>query len=92
MLFDAVLPLRLPAAPTAANGSVTLRPMVDRDGFFGDPADHTITPVAESKAPAKPVACLPNACLARAWLAVVTGKPFEEPPRSGPETIGRSRR
>jgi len=76
MLFDAVLPLRLPETGAAADGTVTLRALSDKDGFYGDPADRTIAPVAGAKPPAKPVAWLPNERLANAWLAVVTGKPF----------------
>jgi hypothetical protein len=37
----------------------------------------TFQPVGDSKAPAYPVAWLPTERLARAWQAVITGKPFD---------------
>ena len=77
MLFDAVLPLRLSDTGASADGTVTLRALSDKDGFYGDPADHTIAAVAGAKPPSKPVAWLPNERLAKAWQAVVSGKPFE---------------
>jgi len=77
MLFDAVLPRRLPETGASADGTVTLRALSDKDGFYGDPADHTIAPVAGAKSPSKPVAWLPNERLAKAWQAVVSGKPFD---------------
>ena len=77
MLFDAVLPLRLPETGATADGTVALRALSDKDGFYGDPGDHTIAPVASAKPPSKPVAWLPTERLAKAWLAVVTGKAFD---------------
>jgi hypothetical protein len=44
---------------------------------FGDAKAGTIQPVGESKTPATPTVWLPTERVAKAWLAVVTGKPFD---------------
>ncbi|HYM21608.1 MAG TPA: hypothetical protein VEU08_00290 [Vicinamibacterales bacterium] len=73
MFFEDMLAARLPAA-----GSTALRPVDEKAGFFGDVKSGDIQPVADSKAPTTPVAWLPNARIAQAWQAVITGKPFSD--------------
>jgi poly(3-hydroxybutyrate) depolymerase len=69
MFFDDVLALRL------SGGG--LKPIADKAGFIGDLEAHTFQAVADSPAPAVPTAWLPTERIARAWQAVVSGKPFE---------------
>jgi len=72
MFFEDVLALRQdPAAPNA------LKPLDEQSGFYGDIAGRTIRPAAGSRPPATPHVWLPTERTARAWLAVVTGAPFE---------------
>ncbi len=71
MFFEDMLAARLPAAPGG-----TLRPLDEKSGLIGDLKSLTVGPIAE-KPPAAPTAWLPNARIAKAWQAVVTGKPFE---------------
>jgi dienelactone hydrolase len=68
MFFADVMAMRL--------GSGALTPMDASAGFIGDLAAATIRPAAGAAAPAVPTAWLPTERLARAWQAVVTGKPF----------------
>jgi hypothetical protein len=53
-----------------------MTPMNASAGFIGDLAAGTIQPAAGTAAPAVPTAWLPTERLARAWQAVVTGRPF----------------
>lgn len=69
MFFDDVLALRL--------GGGEVKPIADKAGFIGDLKAHTFQAVADSPAPAVPTAWLPTERIARAWQAVVSGKPFE---------------
>jgi hypothetical protein len=71
MFFEDMLAARLPSAGSE------LRPVVEKDGFFGDVKSGELTPVVDAKPPTAPVAWLPNGRIARAWQAVITGKPFE---------------
>jgi poly(3-hydroxybutyrate) depolymerase len=72
LYFEDVLALRQdPASPTA------LKPLDEKAGFYGDLRERTIRPVGDSRAPATPHVWLPTERSARAWLAVVTGQPFE---------------
>ena len=73
IFFEEMLALRLPES-TAADA--TLRALPEKSGFFGDLKTHDFRPVAESKPPTAPMAWLPTERVARAWHAVVTGKPF----------------
>lgn len=70
MFFEDVLAMRL--------SGDALMPVPDKAGFIGDLSAVTFTPVAESKPPAVPTAWLPTERIARAWQAVVAGKPFEQ--------------
>ncbi len=70
MFFADVLALRL--------ASGTLGPMNAAAGFIGDLGAATFQPAAGLPAPGVPTAWLPTERLARAWQAVVTGKPFEQ--------------
>ena|SRR5579872_3942711 len=71
MFFEDMLAARLPAP-----GSTALRSVDEKAGFYGDVKSGDIQAVADSKAPTAPVAWLPNARIAHAWQAVITGKPF----------------
>jgi poly(3-hydroxybutyrate) depolymerase len=77
MLFEDVLPLRVPDA-IATNGPVTLKPIEPKSGFIGDLKAMTTKPTAEAGTLSAPTSWLPTARLARAWVAVVTGAPFDE--------------
>jgi dienelactone hydrolase len=68
MFFAEVMAMRL------ASGA--LAPVDASAGFLGDLAAATIQPAAGAAAPAVPTAWLPTERLARAWQAVVTGRPF----------------
>jgi poly(3-hydroxybutyrate) depolymerase len=68
MFFEDML-----AARVAPDG---LKPLNEKAGFVGDPKAMTIQPVGD-KAPTSPTAWLPDERMARAWQAVVSGKPFE---------------
>jgi len=70
MFFADVLALRL------SSGSLT--PVDAAAGFVGDLASATFQPAAGVTAPSVPTAWLPTERIARAWQAVVTGKPFEQ--------------
>jgi poly(3-hydroxybutyrate) depolymerase len=74
MFFEDVLPLRLPADGAVGTG---LRPIDEASGYVGDLKTMTYQPAAGMKAPGAPTAWLPTERLARAWQAVVSGKPFE---------------
>jgi dienelactone hydrolase len=67
MLFDDMISARLPG----------LKPLDEKLGYIGDPKTGSIQPLGDAKLPTTPTVFLPNARLARAWQAVVTGKPFD---------------
>ncbi len=69
MFFEDVLAMRL--------GGDTMTPVRDKAGFIGDLKAVTFQPVAGAPAPTVPTAWLPTERIAKAWQAVVTGKPFE---------------
>jgi hypothetical protein len=71
-----MLAARLPASAGTAD-MPTLKPVDEQAAYFGDVKDRTIQPAAGVKEPATPTVWLPDARVARAWQAVVTGKPFE---------------
>ena len=73
MFFEEMLALRLPENAT----ETTLRPLADKSGFFGDGKTMTFEPAGAAKPPTAPVSWLPTEKLARTWLAIVSGKPFE---------------
>jgi hypothetical protein len=68
MLFEDMLAARLPG-PKAID---------EKTGYFGDPKTGAIQPIGESKTPQTPTAWLPTERVAKAWQAVVTGRPFEQ--------------
>ena len=70
MFFEDVLAVRL--------AGDTLVPVPDKVGFIGDLNAVTFQPVVTAAAPTVPTAWLPSERLAKAWQAVVTGKPFEQ--------------
>ncbi len=67
MLFEDMIAARLPG----------LKPIDEKLGYIGDPKTGSIQPLGDAKLPTTPTVFLPNARLAKAWQAVVTGKPFE---------------
>ena len=69
MFFEDILAMRL--------SGETMTPVPDKAGFIGDLKGVTFQPVAEAKPPTVPTAWLPTERIARAWQAVLTGKPFE---------------
>jgi poly(3-hydroxybutyrate) depolymerase len=71
MFYEDVLTLRL------GEGS-TLKPLVEKAGFLGDPKLKTYHAVADGSAPTYPAAWLPTERVARAWKAMVTEQPFEQ--------------
>jgi len=71
IFFEDVLPLRVGETPG-------LKPMTEKSGFLGDPKTKTFQAVGEGAAPVYPTAWLPTIRVARAWLAMVTEKPFEQ--------------
>jgi hypothetical protein len=77
ILFEEVLPLRLPDA-IASSGPVALKAIDPKSGFIGDLKAMTTKPIAEAGTLSGPTAWLPTARLARGWVAVVTGAPFDQ--------------
>jgi dienelactone hydrolase len=75
MLFEDMIAARLPGA--SGGEGPGLKPLDEKRGFFGDLKTAAIQPVGDSKPPSTPTVWLPNERLARAWQAVVTGKPFD---------------
>ncbi len=75
LFFEDVLPLRLDGAATA--GARALRQIDEKSGFVGDLKAQTFQPAAAAGTPSAPTAWLPTERVARAWQAVVSGKPFE---------------
>lgn len=71
VFFEDVLALRL--------GKDGLQPIAKGTGYIGDPKTMSIQPVSAGRPPAYPVAWLPSERVARAWLAMETGKPFDPP-------------
>lgn len=69
MFFEDVMSLRL-----GADG--TLKPLAEKDGWYGDIHAKTISAAGAQKAPVAPTAWLPTERLAKAWLAVITDTPF----------------
>jgi poly(3-hydroxybutyrate) depolymerase len=69
MFFEDVLAMRL--------GGDAVTPVPDKSGFIGDLKAVTFQPVATATAPTVPTSWLPTERIARAWQAVVTGKPFD---------------
>jgi poly(3-hydroxybutyrate) depolymerase len=69
MFFEDVMAIRL-----VEDG---IKSVPDKSGFVGDLKAVTFQPVAGATAPAVPTAWLPTERIARAWQAVVSGKPFE---------------
>lgn len=73
IFFEDVLALR--QDPSAPN---TLRALDEKAGYYIDIADRTIQAAASARPPSTPHVWLPTERTARAWLAVVTGAPFEQ--------------
>ena len=70
VLFDDALALRL-------GDGAAMKPIAEKSGFIGDFKSKTFRAVADSATPGFPTAWLPTARTARAWQAMVTGKPLE---------------
>ena len=75
MLFEDMIAARLPG-PSGVEGP-GLKPLDEKLGYVGDPKTGSIHPIGDAKLPSTPTVFLPNERLARAWQAVVTGKPFD---------------
>jgi poly(3-hydroxybutyrate) depolymerase len=72
MFFDDVLPMRM-----SAGGKLDM--LDPAKGWQGDLAKHTVAPVmAGSKLPDEPTVWLPTERMAKAWVAVENGMPFEK--------------
>ena len=56
---------------------VRCSPWSESAGFLGDFKTRTIQPLTETKTPNYPTAWLPTVRIAKAWLSLVTEKPFE---------------
>jgi hypothetical protein len=76
LLFEDVLPLRLPEHASSGNEPVTLRPIAEKSGYLGDLKARTFQKQGDANAPNYPTAWLPTARVAAAWEALVTEKPF----------------
>ncbi len=74
--FEDVLALRLAAEDGAS--SATLRPLSETSGWLGDLDALAIRPAAGDKTGTATAVWLPTERVARAWLAVVSGKPFPQ--------------
>lgn len=73
MFFDDVLPMRI------TSGSATLKPLDAAKGWQGDLAKHTVAAVTPgAKMPEEPTVWLPTERMAKAWVAVENGTPFEK--------------
>jgi poly(3-hydroxybutyrate) depolymerase len=73
MFFDDVLPMRI------TSGSSTLKPLDAAKGWQGDLAKHTVAALAPgAKMPEEPTVWLPTERMAKAWVAVENGAPFEK--------------
>ena len=73
MFFDDVLPMRI------TSGSAKLKPLDPATGWQGDLAKHTVAAVAPgAKLPDEPTVWLPTERMAKAWVAVENGTPFEK--------------
>lgn len=69
MFFEDVLPLRL--------GLTSLKPIDEKTGFIGDARTQSYKPIAAAGALNAPTSWLPTERIARAWQAVISGKPFD---------------
>jgi poly(3-hydroxybutyrate) depolymerase len=71
MFFEDILSLRLDEAGA-------LRPLAEKAGFLGDPKLRVVRPMSAGLAPDYPTAWLPSERVARAWLAMLTERPFNQ--------------
>jgi hypothetical protein len=71
IFYEDVLSLRL--SETGA-----LKPLAEKTGFLGDPKSKSFRPMSEGAAPNYPTAWLPTERVARAWVGMMTGQPFEQ--------------
>lgn len=78
IFFEDVLSLRLDPSPADSGRQTGLRPMAERSGFIGDFKSRSFQSAAESGTPNYPPSWLPRLRVARAWQALVTGKPFDQ--------------
>jgi dienelactone hydrolase len=78
MLYEDVLPLRVPEHTASPDGAVQLTPLAERSGFLGDFAAKTVEKQGDRDAPSRPTAWLPTARVAAGWQAMLTEKPFEK--------------
>jgi dienelactone hydrolase len=76
IFFDEVLSLRLGGTSQAGKDMTALKEIADGSGFVGEFATKTFQSEG-TDLPDHPNAWLPSMRVARAWQALVTGKPFE---------------
>jgi dienelactone hydrolase len=76
VLFEDVLPLRLPERAPGVKEQGTLRPIPEKSGYLGDLKARTFQKQGDAAAPNYPTAWLPTLRVATAWEAMVTEKPF----------------
>jgi poly(3-hydroxybutyrate) depolymerase len=76
MLFEDVLPLRLPDGTSPGKEQSALRPIAEKSGFLGDLKTRTFEKQGDAAAPNHPTAWLPTLRVAQAWEAMVADTPF----------------
>ena len=76
MLFEDVLPLRLPERVPDAKEQGSLRPLAEKSGYLGDLKARTFQKQGDAAPPNHPTAWLPTLRVATAWEAMLTDKPF----------------
>ncbi len=81
IFFEDILPLRLPETGSDGRGAIALKPLVASSGYLGDLKARTFQPQGQMNAPGVPTAWLPTERVAKAWQAMLTGRPFD-PPRA----------
>lgn len=76
MLFEDVLPMRLPERAAGVKEAAVLRPITEKSGYLGDLKARTFQKQGDAAAPNYPTAWLPTLRVATAWEAMLTEKPF----------------
>lgn len=75
--FEDMLPLRLPERAWSGSEPSALRSIPEKSGFLGDLKAKTFHALGNTDAPNYPTAWLPTERVARAWVAMMTEKPFD---------------
>ena len=77
VFFEDVLPLRLPELASTGGGPPALRLLNERAGFLGDLNTRTFQKQGDAAVPNYPTAWLATERVARAWVALVSERPFD---------------